>query len=1058
MQKRHSEPPRGNAALVGWLLATTSLIALPLGAATKAQACYSGPFSGGYTNNGATPCIAVSNTSFTGNLVNSGTGTISPGAPPPLTGTGILVNNGTITGQISNAGTISANRGIFLANSAAVSGGISNSGTISAADLGIDVISATFSGGISNRGTISAGDAGILVGPILGTGTVPNFAGGITNSGTIKAGTSGILIINQATFAGGITNSGTILSGKTGIAVGLGRFGKNPTFFSGGITNSGTIEASEIGIFVSPTTFSGGITNSGTIISAKSNGIFVFSSTSTFSGGITNSGTVSVVDGIVVASQTFSGGVTNSGTIVGSDRGIVDAAATFLGGVTNSGIIATAHTGIFLVGGHQSFPSGTINAGISFSGGIFNSGTITANSAGINVFQISTFSGGITNSGTIVAKTGIVVGSSALTFLGAITNSGTISGTGGTAIDVSAANNAITINQTGGLISGAVKLSAFADQLNISGGTINGSIIGQGLDNITFAMGAGSFTYGAAYGFSGINEVNVNSGTVILNGTNSATSIAVNNTGTLGGTGTLNSNVSVFSGATLAPGTPGVAGTLMTITGNLGFQSGALYVVALNGTSASRVDVGGTATLAGTVEAVLLPGSYSKNESYTILQAAGGVNGSFSAFSNPGFSGTLTDPPGNLYLTLTSAHLGAGTSLAANPQNVATALNNFFNSGGTLTGGFGPLFGLTGGDLSGALSQLSGEVAADAERGAFAMTTEFLNLMLDPFVDGRFGGTGIGGIGGRAIGFAPDEQSSLPPDVALAYAGVLKAPVPSFDQRWTAWGASFGGSTSSNGDAAVGSNNLSAQTYGFAAGMDYHYSPDTIFGFALGGGGTDWGLANGLGSGRSDAFMAGTYGISWFGPAYVAGALSFANHWFTTNRGVLGDALTATFTGQSYGARVESGWRYAVLPVLGVTPYAALQAQDFHTPSYNEADLTGGGFGLSYAAMNATDVRSELGGRLDSPEVIAGMPLLLRARLAWAHDFVSDPSLSAAFESLPGTNFIVNGAPIPHDSALTSAGAEIFFTPRWTLLVKFDGEFASGSQTYAGSGTLRYTW
>jgi hypothetical protein len=30
--------------------------------------------------------------------------------------------------------------------------------------------------------------------------------------------------------------------------------------------------------------------------------------------------------------------------------------------------------------------------------------------------------------------------------------------------------------------------------------------------------------------------------------------------------------------------------------------------------------------------------------------------------------------------------------------------------------------------------------------------------------------------------------------------------------------------------------------------------------------------------------------------------------------------------------------------------------------------------------------------------------------------------------------------------------------PRWTLIAKFDGEFASGSQTYAGSGTLHYTW
>jgi uncharacterized protein with beta-barrel porin domain len=113
---------------------------------------------------------------------------------------------------------------------------------------------------------------------------------------------------------------------------------------------------------------------------------------------------------------------------------------------------------------------------------------------------------------------------------------------------------------------------------------------------------------------------------------------------------------------------------------------------------------------------------------------------------------------------------------------------------------------------------------------------------------------------------------------------------------------------------------------------------------------------------------------------------------------------------------------------------------------------------LSYAAMNATDVRTELGSRFDAPTLLAGMPLILRGRLAWAHDFVSNPALSAAFETLPGASFTVNGAPIAHDSALTSAGAELFLTPRWTLLAKFDGEFANGSQTYAGSGTLRYSW
>jgi hypothetical protein len=46
-------------------------------------------------------------------------------------------------------------------------------------------------------------------------------------------------------------------------------------------------------------------------------------------------------------------------------------------------------------------------------------------------------------------------------------------------------------------------------------------------------------------------------------------------------------------------------------------------------------------------------------------------------------------------------------------------------------------------------------------------------------------------------------------DIALAYAGVLKAPPPAtFAQRWTAWGASFGGANSTNDNATVGSSNV----------------------------------------------------------------------------------------------------------------------------------------------------------------------------------------------------------------------------------------------------------
>ncbi len=171
-------------------------------------------------------------------------------------------------------------------------------------------------------------------------------------------------------------------------------------------------------------------------------------------------------------------------------------------------------------------------------------------------------------------------------------------------------------------------------------------------------------------------------------------------------------------------------------------------------------------------------------------------------------------------------------------------------------------------------------------------------------------------------------------------------------------------------------------------------------------------------------------GTSWFGPAYVAGALSFSNHWFTTDRGALGDQLTANFVGKSYGARLEGGYHITALPTFAVTPYGAVQFQDFNTPAYSESDVTGGALGLNFNAMNTTDVRTELGSRFDAPTLLYGKLLVPYGRVAWAHDFVSNPALSAAFESLPGASFTVLGAPMPHDSAVTTAGAQLYLMPR----------------------------
>jgi uncharacterized protein with beta-barrel porin domain len=146
------------------------------------------------------------------------------------------------------------------------------------------------------------------------------------------------------------------------------------------------------------------------------------------------------------------------------------------------------------------------------------------------------------------------------------------------------------------------------------------------------------------------------------------------------------------------------------------------------------------------------------------------------------------------------------------------------------------------------------------------------------------------------------------------------------------------------------------------------------------------------------------------------------------------------------------------MPTIGVTPYAAVQVQTFRTPGYSETDLAGGTQAVSYNAMNATDTRSELGARFDSSQSLGGMTLIWRARAAWAHDWLSGWAATALFQSQPGVGFTIDGITPARDSALTTLKAQMRLNSNWSVATKFDGQFANSSQTYVGTGTLRYAW
>jgi T5SS/PEP-CTERM-associated repeat protein/autotransporter-associated beta strand protein len=323
-------------------------------------------------------------------------------------------------------------------------------------------------------------------------------------------------------------------------------------------------------------------------------------------------------------------------------------------------------------------------------------------------------------------------------------------------------------------------------------------ISGNGAVNVL----AGVTTLTANNTYTGATTIN--GGGLIVNGSIASSSLTTVNSGAaLLGSGIVGSTV-INSGGFFVPGPVGTPGS-MSLTGNLAFQSGAFYVVQVNPTTASSTNVSGSASLAGTVGAIFALGTYMVR-SYPILTAGGGLTGTFNTLATfglpPDLQTSLSYTANTAFLNLRAQLVPEPTppspptpsppippvpglpplpeqpsapplpTFTVNQLNVGHAIDNFFNNGGALPPAFVSLFNLTGNNLTTALDQLSGEAATGAQKVAFQLTDQFLNLMLDPFVDGR---SGVGGADHPALSFAP-ERETMPPDIALAYASVFKAP------------------------------------------------------------------------------------------------------------------------------------------------------------------------------------------------------------------------------------------------------------------------------------------
>jgi outer membrane autotransporter protein len=420
----------------------------------------------------------------------------------------------------------------------------------------------------------------------------------------------------------------------------------------------------------------------------------------------------------------------------------------------------------------------------------------------------------------------------------------------------------------------------------------------------------------------------------------------------------------------------------------------------------------------------------------------------------------------DVFLSLT-ANLGGDipggvSALPRNQRGVANVINAWFNAGLPLAPSFINLYSLTGTGLTNALASSAGEPATGAQQIGYRSLGHFLYQMLD--LQGPNRGQGqIGDAGGFIASYTTDEPAASK-TISLSHANLSRSPPPNasalYEPRWSIWASSFGGYGHLGGDSlGSGAHGLASSIVGMATGLDYRLTPQTVLGVSMAGGGTNWGLSEGLGGGRSDFLQTGVYGLTYVGPAYVSAAFAFANHWMSTQRSAaFGDVLTANFSAQNYGGRVEGGYRFATA-LGGLTPYAAIQPQSFSTPSYGETDSIPAGFGLNYRGRSSTDTRGELGGRFDHIiGIYRDALIMLRGRVAYAHDWVSNATLATAFAALPGAGFTVEGAKPVKNTALLTTAVELRLPGGAALFAKFDGEFSHRSQMYYGSAGMRYSW
>jgi len=900
-----------------------------------------------------------------------------------------------------------------------------------------------------------------LFGPTTFTGTgTATISGVITGPNSLTLG-SGTLILGAAnTYSGGtIVNGGTLRLGAGGALLSTGALAINGGTFDlngrtqtvGALSGTGGMLDLRAGTLTtdsaSSTTLSSIISGSGAFVK-RGTGTLTLLGANTYSGGTTVSG--GVLQGNTTSLQ---GVITNDASVVFNQS----SNGTYAGNMSGSGSLGKQGTGTVILTGANTHTGGT-----TVSGGVLQGNTTSLRGAITNNASV------VFDQATAGTYAGNMSGSGSLTKAGAgvLTVSGTNSYSGGTTVSGGTFRlgsstalptmGALTVN------GGTFDLNGFnltVGSLAGSGGTISlggSNLIADDATNTTLSTtitGTGGITKSGAglLNLTGTNTytgpTSVSGGRLAVNGTITS-NVTVNSGGNLGGAGTITGTVT--NSGILAPGNS--IGTL-TVTGTYTQAAGSTYQVEANASAqADRINVNGapgTATInGGTVQALPDPGVYAPSTTYTILNATGGVTGTFANVTSnyPFLQASLGYDTNNVYLTLKPGGFAAGAS-TGNQASVGSVLDrSVAGSTGDFATFIGTMATLSLPQGQAAMDAISGQNYSGFSTANIGSGLLFMNTVGQQMAAARTIGGGVRVALAEACEFACDAPERV------------QSPSP-----WSLWGSALGGtgSVSGNGNAATVTYNAG----GVATGIDYRLDPQLLIGLGIGfSSGNQW-LSGFSGRGTTNSYQATLY-ASFVQSAFYLDAQ--AGYGFNDNqmtrmiaipglqsRTAIGQTSANQFIGQ-----VETGYRIGIYEraAASLTPFVRLQGMNNSQAAFSETGA--GSLNLSVAQQTVNSLRSTIGAEL-AGSIDAGWRdrLVLQLRLGWVHEYASvSRPVTASFAGAPGAAFTVFGAAPQRDAASLGFAANTLIAERTSLHFRYDGEVGTGTDNHAFSAGLRMTW